>query len=189
MSETTMERLVIAAPENVAVRLTGILRTAGIAPASVCHAGAQALEAAGQSGALLLTTYRLPDMAGEELARRLGEAGEVLMIVPQDYAESEETDNVLTLRNPISQDALVQALRALAHCLSRMEKMRLKADKLERTLEDRKIVDRAKGRLMDTLHLSEAEAHYRIQKQSMDSGRRIADVAREILESAEIAAS
>ena len=42
---------------------------------------------------------------------------------------------------------------------------------------------------MDTLHLSEAEAHYRIQKQSMDSGRRIADVAREILESAEIAAS
>ena len=52
MSETTMERLVIAAPENVAVRLTGILRTAGIAPASVCHAGAQALEAAGQSGAL-----------------------------------------------------------------------------------------------------------------------------------------
>ena len=156
MSETTMERLVIAAPENVAVRLTGILRTAGIAPASVCHAGAQALEAAGQSGALLLTTYRLPDMAGEELARRLGEAGEVLMIVPQDYAESEETDNVLTLRNPISQDALVQALRALAHCLSRMEKLRLKADKLERTLEDRKIVDRAKGRLMDTLHLSEA---------------------------------
>ena len=66
---------------------------------------------------------------------------------------------------------------------------RLKADKLERTLEDRKIVDRAKGRLMDTLHLSESEAHYRIQKQSMDSGRRIADVAREILESAEIAAS
>ena len=124
-----------------------------------------------------------------ELARRLGEAGEVLMIVPQDYAESEGADNVLTLRNPISQDALVQALRALAHCQSRMEKLRLKADKLERTLEDRKIVDRAKGRLMDTLHLSEAEAHYRIQKQSMDSGRRIADVAREILESAEIAAS
>ena len=52
MSETTMERLVIAAPENVAVRLTGILRTAGIAPASVCHAGAQALVVAGEDAAL-----------------------------------------------------------------------------------------------------------------------------------------
>ena len=189
MSETTMERLVIAAPENVAVRLTGILRTAGIAPASVCHAGAQALEAAGQSGALLLTTYRLPDMPGEELARRLGEACEVLMIVPQDYAPGEDAQNVLTLRNPISQDALVQSIRAMAHCLERMDRLRAKADRLERTLEDRKIIDRAKGKLMDTLHLSESEAHYRIQKQSMDSGRRIADVAREILESAEIAAS
>ena len=45
------------------------------------------------------------------------------------------------------------------------------------------------SRLFNHEHLSEAEAHYRIQKQSMDSGRRIADVAREILESAEIAAS
>ena len=111
------------------------------------------------------------------------------MIVPPDYAPAEGAENVLTLRNPISQDALVQAIRALAHCRGRMEKLRLRADKLERTLEDRKIIDRAKGRLMDTLHLSEAEAHYRIQKQSMDSGRRITDVAREILESAEIAAS
>ena len=42
---------------------------------------------------------------------------------------------------------------------------------------------------MDTLHLTESEAHYRIQKVSMDSGRRIADVAREILDSAENLAS
>ena len=189
MSETTMERLVIAAPENVAARLTGILSAAGIAPSCVCHAGAQALESVGQDGTLLLTAYRLPDMQGEELARRLGEAGEVLMIVPQDYAGDGDAENVMTLRNPVSQDALVQAIRALAHCLGRMEKLRLRAEKLERTLEDRKIIDRAKGRLMDTLHLSESEAHYRIQKQSMDSGRRIADVAREILESAEIVAS
>ena len=189
MSETTMERLVIAAPENVAARLTGILSAAGIAPSCVCHAGAQALETVGSGGALLLTTYRLSDMPGEELARKLGEASEVLMIVPQDYADGEGADNVMTLRNPISQDALVQAIRTLAHCLGRMEKLRQRADKLERTLEDRKVIDRAKGKLMDTLHLSESEAHYRIQKQSMDSGRRIADVAREILESAEIVAS
>ena len=189
MSETTMERLVIAAPENVAARLTGILNAAGIAPGNVCHAGEEALQTVGQGGALLLTTYRLPDMEGEELARRLGESAEVLMIVPQDYASGGGAENVLTLSNPISQDALVQAIRAMAHCCARMDKLRSRADKLEHTLEDRKIVDRAKGKLMDTLHLSEADAHYRIQKQSMDTGRRIADVAREILESAEIAAS
>ena len=49
------------------------------------------------------------------------------------------------------------------------------------------MIERAKGRLMDALHLSESEAHYRMQKQSMDTGRRIVDVAQEILDSVEIA--
>ena len=56
-------------------------------------------------------------------------------------------------------------------------------------LEERKVIERAKGRLMDQLHLSEAEAHYRMQKTSMDTGRRIIDIAREILDAAENIAS
>lgn len=49
-------------------------------------------------------------MTGEELASRLGEAADVVMIVPQDY-EGEEAENVIMLHNPISQDALVQSLK------------------------------------------------------------------------------
>ena len=83
----------------------------------------------------------------------------------------------------------MQSLITLAHCRLRMQQLRARAEKLSRTLEERKLIDRAKGKLMDTLHLTESEAHYRIQKASMDSGRRIADVAREILDSAENLAS
>ncbi len=93
------------------------------------------------------------------------------------------------LHNPISQDALVQSLKTLAHCRLRMQQLRARAEKLSRTLEERKLIDRAKGRLMDTLHITESEAHYHIQKKSMDCGRRIADVAQEILDSAENLAS
>lgn len=185
MSDKRKEGFVIAAPENVAARLVGILSAAGMEPDGVYHAGEEALAAIGTDGALLLTTYRLPDMTGEELARRLDDACEVLMIVPQDFSADELPERVLLLRNPISQDALAQALRTMEHCRARMDAWRRKADKLERALEDRKVIDRAKGKLMDTLHLSESEAHYRIQKQSMDTGRRVADVAREILASAE----
>ena len=90
--------------------------------------------------------------------------------------------NVLLLRNPLSPDALVQAVRAMFFCGARMKTLRKKVEKLERTLEDRKVIERAKGRLMDALKLNESDAHYRMQKKSMDSGKRIADVAREILE-------
>lgn len=172
----------------MAVKLSDMLSSAQIIPSGVVHTGDEAVRAA-KDGALLLTTYRLPDMTGEELASRLGEAADVVMIVPQDY-EGEEAENVIMLHNPISQDALVQSLKTLAHCRLRMQQLRARAEKLSQHA-GRAQADRtaAKGKLMDTLHLTESEAHYRIQKASMDSGRRIADVAREILDSAENLAS
>ena len=187
MGASFSDRFYIAAPQGVAAKLSSMLQAAQITPSGVVHTGGEAVCAA-KDGALLLTTYRLPDMTGEELARRLGEAADVVMIVPQDYA-GEEAENVVMLRNPISQDALVQSVRTLAHCRARMQALRNRAQKLARTLEERKIIDRAKGRLMDTLHITEAEAHYHIQKKSMDSGRRIIEVAQDILSAPEIIAS
>ncbi|MEE0401783.1 MAG: ANTAR domain-containing protein [Christensenellales bacterium] len=187
MGASFSDRFYIAAPQGVAAKLSSMLLAAQIMPSGVVHTGMEAVRAA-QGGAMLLTTYRLPDMTGEELARQLGEEADVVMIVPQDYA-GEETENVVMLRNPISADALVQSVKTLAHCRIRMQQLRAKAEKLSRTLEERKLIDRAKGKLMDVFHLTESEAHYKIQKTSMDSGRRIADVAREILESSENMAS
>jgi len=94
---------------------------------------------------------------------------------------------VLTLRNPLSPDALIQAVRTMRHCAARMHALRERVEKLDRQLKERKVIDRAKGKLMDALHLTEKEAHYRMQKKSMDTGRRIADIAQEILDSEEIA--
>lgn len=179
MREEYGRRLVIAAPQAVAERLTALCTRAGIAPGAVCQTGEEAILAAGDEGALLLTTWRLPDMTGEELARRAGEASDVLMIVPQGE-EGWSRPNVVTLQNPVSQEALVQSVRVMAHCRARMGELRQR-------LEERKLVERAKGRLMERMGLSEAEAHHRMQKQSMDSGRRIIDVAQEILAGARLA--
>ena len=187
MIEPTTSRLLIAAPHGVAMKLRDILATAKIVPDAVLSTGEEALAALEDEQALLLTSWRLPDMTGAELARKAGAAG-VMMIVPGDY-DPQELDgaNVLTLHNPISQDALIQAVRTMCYCAERMQALEQKAQKLERQLAERKVIERAKGRLMDALHLSESEAHYRMQKKSMDTGRRIVDVAQEILDSVEIA--
>ena len=188
MPETTASRLLIAAPQGVAAKLQGILATAGIVPDAMYCTGGEALCAQADAHALLLTSWRLEDMTGPELARRMPAAG-IMMIVPGDYDPAElEGADVLTLHNPISQDALIQAVRAMCYCGAKLQALEKKALKLERQLAERKIIERAKGRLMDALHLSEKEAHYRMQKKSMDTGRRIVDVAQEILESEEIVA-
>lgn len=188
MPETTVSRLLIAAPQGVAAKLQGILATAGIVPDAVYCTGEEALCAQTDAHALLLTSWRLEDMTGPELAQRLPAAG-IMMIVPGDYDPAElEGADVLTLHNPISQDALIQAVRAMCYCGEKMAALDKKVQKLERQLAERKIIERAKGRLMDALHLSEKDAHYRMQKKSMDTGRRIVDVAQEILDSEEIVA-
>lgn len=188
MLETTVSRLWIAAPQGVAAKLQGILATAGIVPAAVYCTGEEALAAASDAHVLVLTSWRLGDMTGPELAKKLPAAG-VMMIVPGDYDPKElEGTDVLTLHNPISQDALIQAVRAMCYCGAKLQALEKKTQKLERQLAERKVIERAKGRLMDALHLSEKEAHYHMQKKSMDTGRRIVDIAQEILSSEEIVA-
>ena len=183
MAKPTTRRLMIAAPQGVADKLTGILAGAQIEPDAVVNSGAEALAALEEESAVLLVGWKLTDMTGPELAREVGDQADMLMIVPADFDAWEAgCSHVLTLVNPISQDALAASVRAMLFCSERMQALKKKADKLARTLEERKIIERAKGRLMDTLHLNESDAHYRMQKISMDSGRRIVDVAKEILE-------
>ncbi|MBP3657264.1 MAG: ANTAR domain-containing protein [Clostridia bacterium] len=178
---------VITAPQAVAQRLCSIFDKAQLAPQAVYEGGGEAAEAA--QGALVVTTWKLDDMTGLELAERLGEDADVLMIVPADYEQQTDLpQNVLLLRNPVSPDALVQSVLVMAHCRERMGALRARAQKLSRTLEERKLIDRAKGRLMDGLHMTEAEAHHFIQKRSMDLGQRIAEVAGAILAAEDLSA-
>lgn len=188
MTEPFTCRLLIAAPQGTAAKLRDILAAAQIEPDDVCYTGEEALSALSGKDTVLLTAYRLSDMTGEELAKQASGAAGVLMIVPQDYEMSPGLD-VLPLYNPITPDALVQAVRAMCFCALRMQALQEKTIKLSRALEERKVIERAKGKLMDTLHLKESEAHYRIQKKSMDTGRRIVEIAHEILASEEIIAS
>jgi response regulator NasT len=58
---------------------------------------------------------------------------------------------------------------------------------LKRTLEVRKVTERAKGILMEREGLSEGEAFRRIQKFSMEKRRPVVEIAEAILLSEEVA--
>jgi two-component system, response regulator / RNA-binding antiterminator len=55
-------------------------------------------------------------------------------------------------------------------------------------LQERKVVDRAKGLLMQRQNLSEHEAYERLRKTAMDKGLRLGDVAQRILDVADLLA-
>jgi response regulator NasT len=53
--------------------------------------------------------------------------------------------------------------------------------RLRQILEERKVIERAKGRLMDRLNLSEDEAFRRLRRAAMNSRRPMVEIARALL--------
>ena len=54
------------------------------------------------------------------------------------------------------------------------------------TLVQRKLIDRAKGLLMERDRRSESDAYHALRKLAMDRNQRLADVARTVVEMAEL---
>ena len=73
--------------------------------------------------------------------------------------------------------------------ISRFRALSRLQDELDRTktaLEERKLIDRAKGILMGTKKLSEEEAYGLLRKTAMNEKRRIADIAQSIVTATEL---
>jgi response regulator NasT len=64
--------------------------------------------------------------------------------------------------------------------------LRREGEALRRALEDRKVVERGKGLLMEMENISEQEAFARIRQKSMDTQRSMAEIARAIILAAEM---
>lgn len=76
---------------------------------------------------------------------------------------------------------LISSIEVAIAQFKRYKKMEQEIDKLKKTLETRKLVDKAKGLLMDKLKLSEDQAFRHIQKISMDRSLPMKEVANAII--------
>lgn len=85
------------------------------------------------------------------------------------------------LLKPLRTEELGPALDLAVGRFREFEALRKENEDLKRALESRKLLERAKGLLMEQHGLTEAEAFRRIQKAAMDSRRPITEVARAIL--------
>lgn len=64
------------------------------------------------------------------------------------------------------------------------QRMRTELEETKRALEDRKVIDRAKGLVMKARGVDEDEAYALLRKAAMDQGKRLADVAQALVSSA-----
>jgi two-component system, response regulator PdtaR len=110
---------------------------------------------------LILTAF-----SGKDLVRRAAEAGAMGYLV-----------------KPFQKSDLLPAIELALARYQELSAVKKESASLVDRLETRKVVDKAKGRLMDSDGLSEAEAFRTIQKRAMDERRSMREVAQAILDS------
>jgi response regulator NasT len=86
------------------------------------------------------------------------------------------------LTKPVDSRELHAAIDLAAARHAEFQALESEVDRAQQALEDRKVVERAKGLLMTGLGLSEQDAFRRLQLAARERNMRLADVARRIVE-------
>ena len=185
----TARRILIADDEPlIRLDLREMLTTLGYNVVGEASDGATAVRLAReQQPDLVLMDIKMPELDGLEAARILTAENIAPVVLLTAYSQKELVERaqqagvVGYLVKPFRDSDIQPAIEV---ALARFEEFRAVRDQvqtLEESLETRKIVDRAKGVLMDAQGLKEADAFRRIQKLSMDSRKSMREVAEAVL--------
>jgi response regulator NasT len=136
---------------------------------------------------LVITDIKMPDMDGIDAAVRLYQESPVPVILVSAYHDTEliqraEADHIMGyLVKPIKQADLEPAIALAIRRFGQFQQLRQEANDLRQALEDRKVIERAKGILMKRGSLDEPAAFRRLQKTASDKNLKLVEVARMIV--------
>jgi response regulator NasT len=136
---------------------------------------------------VILMDIKMPDLDGIDAAKILTEEQIAPVILLTAYGQKELVDRakeagvVGYLVKPFREGDLAPAIEVALSRFGEFRAMRQEVDDLQNALETRKLVERAKGILMDNQNLNEQEAFRRIQKMSMNTRKPMKEVAEAII--------
>lgn len=123
---------------------------------------------------IVIINAPLPDDFGMKLAIDIcsnSDASVLIMVKNELYNDIYAKGvghGVMVLSKPTSTQTVSQALRILCATRERLLRMKEKQATVEEKIEEIRLVNRAKWKLIEKLNMSESEAHRFIEKQSMD---------------------
>ena len=141
---------------------------------------------------VILMAVGLADLDGNSAAREIMEESPLPIVLLTSHYEAEtieraKASGVMTfLIKPLREEELLPTIELAISRFAEFISLRRENENLRNTLEARKTIERAKGILMKSQGLSEADAFSLIQKKSMDMRRPMAEIAQAILLTEEV---
>jgi two-component system, response regulator PdtaR len=136
---------------------------------------------------LVIMDVKMPELDGISAARTLAEERVAPVLLLTAYSDREFIDRAVEagvmgyLVKPFAEAELKPSIEVALARWREMRQIEQDLTQTKETLETRKLVERAKGVLMDTQNLKEAEAFRRIQRLSMNSRKSMREIAEAIL--------
>ena len=136
---------------------------------------------------LVITDIKMPELDGIDAAVVLYREWPMPVILVSAYHDPElirraEVDHIMGyLVKPIKQSDLEPVIALALRRFEQFQALRQEAADLRQALEDRKVIERAKGILMKRGGLDEQDSFRRLQKLASEKNRKLVDIARMIL--------
>lgn len=136
---------------------------------------------------LIIVNTPLPDDFGTKFAIDVSNSSPSVVLL---FVRSDNYDDVydkvydfgvFTVKKPIPSENVYQALDFVKATRERLRKMEKKSVSIEEKMMEIKLVNRAKWALINSLNMSETDAHRYIEKQAMDRCVSKREIAEEIL--------
>jgi len=136
---------------------------------------------------LAVMDVKMPELDGIEAARQMLEQRQIPIVMLTAFSEAALVGRAVDagvfgyLVKPFRESDLLPAIEAARARHAELQALRDEAGSLRDALEARKLIERAKGLLMEKDGLTEAEAFARLRGASQQTGRPLREVAEAIL--------
>ena len=182
-------RVLIAEDETIIrLDLAEMLERAGFDVCAQARDGVEAVELArAEQPDVAVLDVKMPRLDGIEAARRILDERPIPIVMLTAYGHDELVSRAIEagvfgyLVKPFRESDLVPAIRAARARHEELSALREEAESLADALAARKVIERAKGLLMEKEGLSEADAFARLRKASQVSGRPLKVIAEAVV--------
>jgi response regulator NasT len=141
---------------------------------------------------LVIADIKLPDMDGIEAAQAINRHRETPIILVSGHHNAELLERAATgpimayLTKPVKQADVETAIRLARVRFEQFHALRQEAADLRQALEDRKLIERAKGIVGRRLGLDEQEAFTRLRKLASNRNWKLVEVSQAVLRAEEM---
>jgi AmiR/NasT family two-component response regulator len=182
---------VLIAEDETLIRLDlkGMLENAGLDVCAEARDGVEAVELAGATEPdVAVLDVKMPRLDGIDAARKILDERPMPIVLVSAFTEQSlvrraaEAGVYGYLAKPFREEDLLPAIATARARFDQLAAVREQVDSLAEALAARKLIERAKGLLMESQGVSEQDAFARLRRASQTSGRPMRLIAEAIIE-------